>query len=336
MGVSIVFGGQWGSEGKGKVAHWYALKKNASSVVRVGGINSGHTVIDKLGIAHKFRVLPTVAIEGSVNCILPAGSYFSLDVLKQELDNSGLPHDKLKIHPNAVIMTEDLESTEHTNGIVDQIGSTGSGTGEAVINRARRLGGIKLAKDEPKLKRFISDTTDFLRAEIDNNREVVIEGTQGYGLSLLHSEHYPYVTSRDTSAAAFLSETGLSPFDVKNVIMVLRSYPIRVAGNSGPLPSEISWQDLSQNSGSEDIIEEYTTVTNKLRRVAVFDPTIVKQAIVCNKPNIIVLNHCDYFDASIKDKEFLSDSALNKVAEIESFIGKVQFCGSGAKTIFER
>ena len=48
MRLSLV-GGQFGSEGKGKVAHFLAREQNASVAVRVGGSNSGHTVIDLSG-----------------------------------------------------------------------------------------------------------------------------------------------------------------------------------------------------------------------------------------------------------------------------------------------
>src|ERR1035437_3257941 len=48
MPVTIVVGGQFGSEGKGKVASIVAREQNATAVVRVGGSNSGHTP-DRLG-----------------------------------------------------------------------------------------------------------------------------------------------------------------------------------------------------------------------------------------------------------------------------------------------
>ena len=62
MGVSIIVGGQFGSEGKGKVARWFSEQHQVSSVVRVGGINSGHTVIDAEGHAVIFRILPTAPV----------------------------------------------------------------------------------------------------------------------------------------------------------------------------------------------------------------------------------------------------------------------------------
>lgn len=44
MGVTIVIGGQYGGEGKGKITSHLALKDNIDYVVRCGGPNSGHTV----------------------------------------------------------------------------------------------------------------------------------------------------------------------------------------------------------------------------------------------------------------------------------------------------
>src|SRR5207247_1926198 len=108
--------------------------------------------------------------------------------------------------------------------------------------------------------------------------------------------YYPYVTSRDTTAAGFLSEAGLSPLDVDDVVLVLRAFPIRVAGSSGPLECEVDWGTVTRDSGSPQPIVEYTSVTHAVRRVARFSPEIVKQAIAVNNPTRIVLNHLDYVD----------------------------------------
>jgi adenylosuccinate synthase len=62
MPVSVVVGGQFGSEGKGKVALELARLRGAAAAIRVGGANSGHTAIDATGKAHVFRHLPTAAL----------------------------------------------------------------------------------------------------------------------------------------------------------------------------------------------------------------------------------------------------------------------------------
>lgn len=294
MSVSIVIGGQFGSEGKGKVARWFAGRYHASAVVRVGGINSGHTVIDDNGQPVIFRILPTAALDREATCVLPAGSYLDVDLLFQEIKMAGISPAKVKIHPHAVIITNREIEIERRLSLSERIGSTGTGTGAAVGLRAMRDPGITLAKDVGELSGFLCDTEQFLRKELLQGHEVLIEGTQGFGLSNLYSPYYPKATSRDTGAAAFLSEAGLSPFDVGHIIMVIRSYPIRVSGDSGVLPNEITWDDVTAASGRQAMIQEYTSVTKKKRRVGKFDPDIVRRSIAVNRPDQIVLNHMDY------------------------------------------
>ena len=336
MGLSIVCGGQWGSEGKGKTTYFFAKKLHASSVIRVGGPNSGHTVITDSGKKYIFQMLPVASVIDETTCVLPAGTYIDMDILQHEISLSGLPENRLKIHPNAVILDKTMKVMEQESSLKEMIGSTQSGTGAGVLSRVSRKGNVTLAQDIKELKKYICDTSEFLREELRQNKELIIEGTQGFGLSLLYTPKYPYATSRDTSAAGFLSEAGLSPFDVTNVILVLRAFPIRVAGNSGPLPMETSWQDVTKFAQAEHPLVENTTVTQRIRRVAKFDSTIIKKAIVTNKPNIVVLNHCDYFDYSINNKEYLSEAAEKYVESIEKSIGKIDYIGTGDRTLFER
>src|ERR1700733_2776941 len=152
---------------------------------------------------------------------------------------------------------------------------------------------------QPELEPYLAPVRPLLREMLDDGEHIVIEGTQGFGLSLLHSPHFPKATSRDTSAAAALAETGLSPLDVQDVVLVLRSFPIRVAGDSGPFGApEITWQQIALEGGHQRPLVEYTSVTKKLRRVARFDSQIVREAIIANNPSMIVLNHLDYVDAA--------------------------------------
>ena len=336
MGISVIFGGQWGSEGKGKTTLFFAKKLNASVVVRVGGTNSGHTIVTEDGQRLAFRILPVASILEGVTCVLPAGSYIDVDVLEKEIQLSGICKELLKIHPNAVIIKKSDSLHEVSAGLNDKIGSTESGTGSAVISRIERGSEVLLARDCKELQPYLCDTIDYLRDTLNRSQEVIIEGTQGFGLSLLHAKEYPFTTSRDTSAAAFISEAGLSPFDVKNIIMTLRTFPIRVAGNSGPLPEETTWTYVSEICQSQFPLSEYTTVTKRIRRVAKFDADVVRRSISTNRPNIIVLNHCDYFDYSINNQGFLSELAENNIRQIEEQIGKIDYVGTGDRTIFMR
>jgi adenylosuccinate synthase len=214
MPITIVVGGQFGSEGKGKVAHHFAREMGASTAIRVGGPNSGHTVIDSFGQALILRQLPTASILPDINCVLAAGSYVNPEVLLAEMERTGLPEERLLIDPRAVVITE-AEQHEEREGLLQlRIGSTETGTGAAVRRRISRTSNIRFAETEERLRPFVRPVSSFLRSRLECNERVIIEGTQGFGLSLLHSKYYPYVTSRDTTAAGFLSETGLSPLDV--------------------------------------------------------------------------------------------------------------------------
>ena len=306
MGIKIIVGGQFGGEGKGKVSHFLASKHNIDIVVRVGGTNSGHTVIDRNNNKYILRELPTPAILQNSICVIAAGSYIDIDLLIKEIRITGLRKNNLIIDNNAMIITNSDIETEVNSSLRSEIGSTLSGTGACVQRRISREKDIKLAKDIPELKPFVKNTKEYLNQALLDDKDIIIEGTQGFGLSLLHSEYYPYTTSRDTTAAGFLSETGLSPLDVDEIILVIRSFPIRVEGNSGNLNQEITWNKIKKKP-------ELSSVTKRIRRIGKFDPEIVKQAIIANKPTSIVLNHLDYIDLN-KRKEFINyvENSINQ------------------------
>jgi adenylosuccinate synthase len=318
MPVTVIIGGQFGGEGKGKVAHFLAREMGAKIAVRVGGTNSGHTVIDPFGNPIILRQLPTPAILPNTTCVFGAGSYIDVDILYDEIKRTGLSRDKLFIDPNAIIITENDLNSERSSSLRSSINSTLSGTGAAVLRRISRDGSANFAKDDERIKQFIQPVVPLMRDLLSAGERIVIEGTQGFGLSVLHTPYYPYATSRDTTAAAFVSEAGLSPLDVDDIVMVIRAFPIRVGGNSGPLPKEIDWATITAESNNDPEIVEHTSVTKTIRRVARFDPAIVHAAIMTNQPSRIVLNHLDYVDSQ--------GAILNKYTDkLEAFVDKIQF-----------
>jgi adenylosuccinate synthase len=257
-----------------------------------------------------------------VICVLPAGSYIRPDILFDEIGIAGLDPSRVLIDPNAVIITERELAAEQASKLGSAIGSTQSGTGAAVLARIRRAGEVKFAREVDSLQGLVGPVTPFLRDRLNKKQRVLVEGTQGFGLSVLHTAHYPYATSRDTTAAGFISEAGLSPLDVDDVVMVIRAFPIRVPGNSGPLPQEVSWSDITRESKSRISLTEFTSVTQKERRIARFDPEIVRQAIVHNQPTRIVLNHIDYLDFACVDQDRLTSKAIDFVESVEKSIGR--------------
>lgn len=334
MPLTVVVGGQFGSEGKGKVAHEFARRMNATVAVRVGGSNSGHTVIDQNGRPRIFRHLPTAALLPETICVIGAGAYIDVDVLLNEVAETGLPRGRLLIDPNAVVITEEHKEAEKNWHIRERIGSTESGTGAALVNRIRRDSCVDFAKDEDRLAQFVRPVRPFLRDRLNRDERILVEGTQGFGLSLLHSDDYPNVTSRDTTAAAFVSEAGLSPLDVDEIVLVLRAFPIRVAGNSGGLPNEIDWEAITKESGNPEPIIERTSVTGRIRRVARFDPDVVRSAIQSNSPTTIVLNHVDHIDARCGPLGRLTREAWEFISWVEDQIDEpIAYVGLGPSSL---
>ena len=322
MPVSIVIGGQFGSEGEGKVALGIVRRSRVPTVaVRVGGPNSGHTAYDRSGTKHVLRQLPAACVDRNVEVVLPAGSYIDVDVLLTEIEKLDYPRDRIHVSAYAHIIRAEHRKWEEAAGLTETIGSTGSGVGGAVMaSVARDAANFSLhsafASDDARLESYVDDTLSYLRERIKSRNRVVIEGTQGFGLSLLDGGYWPKATSRSTTAACALSEAGLSPMDVDEVTMVIRSYPIRVAGDSGPLPGETTWEKIAKKIGCLSDLREYTTVTGKLRRVGDFDPEIVRRALDVNMPNRLVLNHLDY----VGKKQDIEDEK----SDVRKFINKVE------------
>jgi len=299
MAVTVVVGGQFGGEGKGKIVSYLSVRDNADYVVRCGGPNSGHTV-DLGGKRYQLRLLPAGFVNSRCRLLLAAGALVNVNILLKEMELCGVDSSRLGIDYNTGIVSDDYASNEQELKLWEKIGSTQTGTGVAVVKRAIRDGSFRQAKDVPELRQFLTSVSTEVNEAVDRGLTVIVEGTQGFGLSLYHADCYPYATSRDTTASAFLSEVGLSPLVIQSVVMAIRTYPIRVGGNSGPLKGEITWEELRRRSGYPYDIMELTTVTQRERRVALFDLDVVKRAAMVNRPTEIALHGADYIEFANK------------------------------------
>jgi adenylosuccinate synthase len=271
--------------------------------------------------------------------ILPPGAYIDVALLQHEIREIGLSQSQLIVDPRAHIIRHEHVEWEREALLTESIGSTGSGTGAAVISRAARMAPeippATLAGETPDLSRYIQDTSPILRRALTAGERILIEGTQGFGLSAIHGEAWPKVTSRDTTAAGFLAEAGLSPLDVDQIILVIRCHPIRVAGDSGPLAGETDWQTIATGAHASRELGEFTSVTKKLRRVGQFAGDLVRMAIATNSPTTVVLNHLDYVDWSCRDGP-VTEKAAAFVRYVEREIGRhVDMVGTSETRLFK-
>ncbi len=171
---------------------------------------------------------------------------------------------------------------------------------------------------------------------------VLLEGTQGTGLSIT-TGYFPFCTSRNTTAAGLCADTGVAPMRLDRVIAVARTYPIRVAGNSGPFHPEsveIDWEDIAIDGETER-----TTVTKKIRRVATFSMAQLAETVAINGATEIALMFADYNDPTLAgadgemeehELEARSQYIIDFVLDIEYETGaRVTHVGTGPRTMIE-
>jgi adenylosuccinate synthase len=341
MSLWLVVGGQFGGEGKGKVSAFITRHEQIDICIRCGGPNSGHSFIDEDGTEHLVRQLPTGFIRSETRLLIPAGALIDLAVLKGEVDKLKLDESCVGVDRNAfVVESKDLEN-EVKLGLHERLSSTLCGVGSAVSRRALRGTDARLAKDvgvgHHWLSPLLTDVSHEVNKAIDQGKKVLIEGTQGFGLSLYHTQEYPKATSRDTTAAAFLSEVGLSPRLVSELVMVLRTYPIRVAGGqAGALKDEITWETLQKESGYPYPVHELTTVTRRTRRIGRFDWELVTRAVEVNRPTKIAVMGLDYLDFGcfgVRTPSELTERAKAFVAALDERLGVPVTFGSTSPRI---
>ena len=323
--VDVLVGGGYGSEGKGQIAAFLAPEYGV--LIRVGGPNAGHTVYEEPE-PFTFHQLPSGTRRNpDSQLVLGPGAVISVDRVLDEIAKCEVSRDRLAIDPQALIIDAEDLSAEKT--LVDKIGSTGQGVGAATARKILRTSAavpVRLARDEPHLKDYIKESRLVLDDAFADGRQILLEGTQGTGLSLHHGQ-YPYVTSRDTTVSGCLAEAGISPSRVRRMLLVCRTYPIRVQspsrGDSGPMTNEISLREIARRSGvplKELKATERTSTTNRKRRIAEFDWCLFRRAASLNGPTDVVLTFADYLcikNRSARRFEQLEANTIQFIEELE-------------------
>ncbi|MDJ0931289.1 adenylosuccinate synthetase [Breoghania sp.] len=177
------------------------------------------------------------------------------------------------------------------------------------------------------LQTYLGSARQVLASAMVAGQRILLEGTQGTGLSLHHGD-YPHVTTRDTSVSGCLADAGIAPSNVRKIIMVCRTYPIRVGGPSGPMAHEVDMPEIHRRSGiplEELEKNERPTTTNRPRRIAEFDWVQFRDSVQLNGPTDIALTFVDYFDVGNRRVfrfEQLSQETISFVEEIERISGR--------------
>ena len=322
MTSTVVVGGFFGDEGKGKIISYLALKDQPKIVVRGGaGPNAGHTIRngDKV---YKVRMLPSGFLNKNAKVMIGPGVVINPDVLEKEIQEFGVSGRSF-IDKNCGIIEKDHLERDSKGELKEKIGSTGSGTGPANSDRSMRI--LKLAKDIDSLSSITVDVPAEINSVIQANENLLVEGTQGTFLSLWHGT-YPFVTSKDVTASGICADIGLGPTKVDEVIVVFKSYVTRVG--TGPLNGELSLEETEKKGWSE-----FGTVTGRQRRAADFDFNLARRAVMLNGATQISVTKLDVVYPECAGKTTfneLSNNAKNFILKIENELNTpVTIIGTG-------
>lgn len=331
--LDIVVGGQFGSEAKGHVTFQVLSRlvrectcANEVINVRVAGPNAGHCVIDGDGTKWAMRTVPVGFVLPDVLLHIAAGSEIEPAVLFDEFDRAEdaghVLRGRFTIHGEATILTEQHKVQE--TGMHERMGSTGKGIGACRADRIMRTA-TRVKDDHDFVMSCHERGITISDAPIPHSAHVVIEGTQGYGLGL-HAGFYPQCTSSNTRSIDFAAMAGVNPWDYDDFVtwVVARVYPIRVAGNSGPLKGETTWSELG-------LPEELTTVTQKVRRVGEWDRDLIRKAVEANgrRNTLLALTMVDQKFPEVAGRDNTDDAVKRAERvlppEVLGFIGDCAF-----------
>jgi len=324
MSVTVVVGGQWGDEGKGKIVD--ILSEKMDVVARYqGGANAGHTIIFD-GKEFILHLIPSGILRESTTCYIGNGVVIDPEAFLSEVEfltNENINvKDRLFISQNAHLVTPLHKMADEASELGSAaIGTTLRGIGPAYTDKVARVGiraidvldkegfRTKLLRnyeslniknlpsfDEifnpffeiaSNLEPFISDVTSLLNSDISNDRNILLEGAQGTFLDIDHGT-YPFVTSSNSSAGGACSGTGIGPTKIDEVVSIMKAYTTRVG--LGPFPTELKGEIglLIREAGYE-----FGATTGRERRCGWFDVPLAKRSIAINGSTQIALTKLD-------------------------------------------
>jgi adenylosuccinate synthase len=276
--VCAVLGGQWGDEGKGKLAD--VLAKNYDIVARFnGGNNAGHTVVvnDK---KYAFHLLPCGLIYPHTTNILGNGTVVHVPSLFKELEPltaDGLDWEgRLLLSDRAHLlfdMHQAVDGHQEEGRGSKNIGTTKKGIGPAYATKANRnsirVGMLKhFDVFETQLRELLDYQHHLYGVDVDIEGEVdkykkyaeilspwIVDGVhfinqsyndgksiiaEGANAVMLDIDYgtYPFVTSSTTSVGGMCTGLGLSPNKIETAVGVIKAYTTRVGW--GPFPTELT------------------------------------------------------------------------------------------------
>lgn len=335
MSVTILVGGQWGDEGKGKVID--LLADSVDLVIRAqGGNNAGHTVVAD-GREFKFHLIPSGILNPSTVCIIGHGVVVDPRAFLQEIESvqhqgvstanlviSDRAHMVMPYHP----VLDQLGEQQRGD---DRLGTTWRGIGPTYEDKVRRIGFRVGDLEKP---RFLEKKLRFV-LRLKNEALTRLYGSEPFDESAILAEYleyaerltpyvrdiYPIVQEAIRSDRRILIEGAqgaMLDLDLGTYPYVTSSAPTAggACTGSGVPPSRVTRTvgvlkayttrvgygpfPTELTNGLAEVIREtgreYGTTTGRARRVGWFDAAVGRYAVNTSGIDSIVMTKVDVLD----------------------------------------
>lgn len=317
-----------GSSGKGSAIARIVDRFDIENVSSNNMPNAGHTVCYEGNEPLVFKALPAAASlrkykQKPVMAWVGPNSSFDISQFNKELGYIAVEGEgaDLTVHSRAAILNQSHIDMESPGGSLSTlaISSTMSGAGASYAMKAMRRPDTKYAGEIVSTEKYCLTPDRFWRATQDclkSGQSFMHEVSQGFALSLDWGTSPRTCTFRNCTAQQGAADMGVLPSQVGEVVLNLRTYPIRVGnnydaagreiGNSGGWwrdQRELTWEEvLASAMGSQpsdvavrELMEkERTTVTKKVRRVATFSFDWLEHAAAFNGATALAVNFTHY------------------------------------------
>jgi len=335
MSVTILVGGQWGDEGKGKVID--LLADSVDMVVRSqGGNNAGHTVVAE-GKEFRFHLIPSGILNPKTACVIGHGMVVDPRAFLQELDGlrrEGVSTDNLVLserahmvmpyHPVLDKLGEEMRGD-------DRLGTTWRGIGPAYEDKVRRIGFRigdlqKPAFMEKKLRfvlRLKNETLTRLYGAEPLDERAILDEYLEYAerIDPYIRDIYPIIQDALIDGRRILLEGAqgvMLDIDLGTYPYVTSSAPTAggACTGSGIPPARVTKTvgvfkayttrvgygpfptELTDGLGEliREVGQEFGTTTGRARRVGWFDAAMARYAIATNGIDSMVVTKVDVLD----------------------------------------
>ncbi len=138
---------------------------------------------------------------------------------------------------------------------------------------------------------YIGDAAAIIRASIQADEKILLEGAQGTMLDIDNGT-YPFVTSSNAVAGGACAGAGIGPTHIRRAVGIAKAYTTRVGG--GPFPTELENEIGRQ---LRDAGAEYGSTTGRPRRCGWLDLVALRHAVVVNGLDELAITKLDVLAA---------------------------------------